>query len=290
MTSARVQVAEASAELERKLSELRALITGLGRVVVAYSGGVDSALVLDVAHECLGDRSRAFTARSPSMMQVELDEAIALARSIGAEHEIVETKELDRPGYVENSPSRCYHCKSELFDATAIAAERFAGAIVVDGFNADDLSDHRPGHRAAAEHSVRHPLAEVGLTKAEIRAISRARGLPTWQKPQLACLASRVPYGTPVTEARLSKIEQVETALRRLGFFDVRARLVPGSDDLVRIEVGEGELERLASAAVRPEVVRAAHEAGFRFVTLDLEGFRSGRMNEGLGLVKLGKR
>lgn len=290
MTSAPVEVAPVSVALERKLDELRALITGFERVVVAYSGGVDSAFVLKVAHDCLGPGARAFTARSPSMMQLELDEAIALARSLGVEHEIVQTRELERPGYVENSPSRCYHCKSELFDATAVAAGRFAPAVVLDGFNADDLRDHRPGHRAAAEHDVRHPLAEVGLTKAEIRALSRQLGLPTWQKPQLACLASRVPYGTPVTEQRLSKIEHVEASLRRLGFFDVRARLVSGSDDLVRIEVGETELERLVSAAVRPEVVRAAHEAGFRFVTLDLEGFRSGRMNEGLGLVQLGKR
>jgi uncharacterized protein len=273
---------DVSAELWRKYNDLRARLASLPRVVVAYSGGVDSAFVLAVAREVCGERVRAFTARSPSLMAVELEEATALAQQLGVAHEIVDTTELDRPGYVANGLDRCYHCKSELFDATAVAAERFAGAVVVDGFNADDLHDHRPGHRAAAEHAVLHPLAECGFTKADVRALSRHLGLPTWRKPQLACLASRVPYGTEVTRERLGRVEAVEVALRQLGFHDVRARLVRDNDDMVRIEVGDAELARTVSPEVRPRLVEAARAAGFRFVTVDLEGFRSGRMNEGL--------
>lgn len=270
------------AEPWRKYQDLRASLGALPRIVVAYSGGVDSAFVLAVAREVRGDAVRAFTARSPSLMAIELEEAVALARQLGVAHEIVDTAELDRPGYVANGVDRCYHCKSELFDATAIAAARFVGAVVVDGFNADDLHDHRPGHRAAAEHAVLHPLAACGLTKAEVRTLSRHLGLPTWRKPQLACLASRVPYGTEVTRERLTRVEAVEVALRQLGFHDVRARLVRDNDDMVRIEVGSSELPRVVSPEVRPRLVEAARAAGFRFVTVDLEGFRSGRMNEGL--------
>lgn len=276
-----------SPELDAKHARLRARFADLGRVVVAYSGGVDSALVLAVARQVLGDRVRAFTARSPSLMTSELEEAALLARHLGVEHEIIDTQELDRPGYVANGTDRCYHCKSELFDATTLAARRFTDAAVVDGFNADDLHDHRPGHRAAAEHAVLHPLAEVGLTKAEVRELSRHLELPTWRKPQLACLASRIPYGTEVTRERLGRVETVEMALRGLGLHDVRARLVRDNDDMVRIEVGEGELGRLLDPAARSEIVGAARGAGFRFVTLDLEGFRSGRMNE--GLVSIGR-
>jgi len=265
-----------------KLDALRARLRQLERVVIAYSGGVDSAFLMRVAHGELGPAARAFTARSPSLMGIELDAAIALAREIGIDHEIVDTAELARPGYVANAPDRCYFCKTELFDATTLAAERFAGATVVDGFNADDLHDHRPGHRAAAEHAVQHPLAEVGLTKAEIRQLSSELGLPTWNKPQLACLASRVPYGTEVTRERLARIEAVEVALRQLGFVDVRARLVAQNDDMVRIELGDGEIARIAHVSLRQAPVTTARAAGFRFVTVDLEGFRTGRMNEGL--------
>jgi uncharacterized protein len=215
-------------------------------------------------------------------MRAELDDAARLALELGIRHEVVDTRELDRPAYVANGPSRCYHCKTELFDAAALDAERFGGAVVVDGFNLDDLGDHRPGHRAAAEHGVRHPLAEAGLSKAEVRALSRHLGLRTWQKPQLACLSSRLPYGMEVTPERLARVERVEVALRSAGLFDVRARLVRDNDDLVRIEVGPDELARVVRPEVRGPVVEAARAAGFRFVTLDLEGFRSGRLNEGL--------
>lgn len=275
------ELAAPSAELYAKLDRLRALIASYARVIVAYSGGVDSAFVLRIAAEVLGDGARAFTARSPSLLGVELAEAVALAAKLGVVHEVVETHELERRGYVENSPSRCYFCKTELFDATEIAARHFSGATVIDGFNADDLRDHRPGHRAAAEHGVLHPLAEVGLSKREIRTLSRELGLETWKKPQLACLSSRIPYGMSVTEERLLRVGAVETALRALGFRDVRARLVRENEDMLRLELGEAELERAASRAIRPRIVEAARAAGFRFVSLDLEGFRSGRMNEG---------
>ena len=274
------KIAEITADVEAKLSALQSWLRRQSRIIVAYSGGVDSAFLLKVACDVLGTRARAFTARSPSLSRGELESAVALAQTIGVEHTIVDTRELDRPGYVENAADRCYHCKTELFDATAIAAGGQPGATVVDGFNADDLSDHRPGHRAAAEHGVGHPLAECGLTKAEVRALSRRLGLVTWAKPQLACLSSRIPYGVAVTEARLGRIERVEAAMRRLGFFDVRARLVAGNDDMVRLEVGADELTRLLEPSVREAVVVAARAAGLAFVTVDLEGFRSGRMNE----------
>ena len=285
-----VAVADLSAAVEAKYAHLQALLQGYQRVVVAYSGGVDSAFLLRVAHDVLGDAARAFTARSPSLMAAELDDAVALAAAIGVQHEVVETDELSRAGYVENATDRCYFCKTELFDATAAAAGRFDDAVVVDGFNTDDMADHRPGHTAAAEHGVLHPLAEAALGKAEIRGLSRRLGLPTWDKPQLACLSSRVPYGTSVTAGRLARIEAVEMALREARFYDVRARLVADNDDMVRIEVGAAELPRLVEPEVRAAIVAAAQAAGFRFVTVDLEGFRSGRMNEALGLVQLGRR
>ncbi|MCC7381800.1 MAG: ATP-dependent sacrificial sulfur transferase LarE [Deltaproteobacteria bacterium] len=277
-----VELAPETPELDRKLEALQRRLSDCARAIVAYSGGVDSAFLLRVAHDALGDRVLALTARSPSLMKSELEAASDLAKAIGVKHEIIETHELDRAGYVENSIERCYHCKSELFDAASLAVARFPGAVILDGFNADDLRDHRPGHRAAAERSVEHPLAEVGLSKAEIRTLSRRLGLPTWQKAQLACLSSRIPYGTPVTQQRLLRIEAVEGALRGLGFFDVRARLVPSNDDFARIEIGEAELARAVDPEVRAAIVSAARNAGFRFITLDLEGFRSGRMNEGV--------
>lgn len=282
-----------SPELFSKLCALREVLAPLERVLVAFSGGVDSALVLKVARDVLGDRVLALTARSPSLARAELEDAVRLAREIGVAHEVVETHELERPGYVANSPSRCYFCKTELFDAAVLRARRLEGATILDGFNADDHHDHRRGHIAAAEHGVRHPLAEVGLGKNEVRALSRHLNLRTWNKPQLACLSSRIPHGMAVTAERLERVETVEITLKRLGFFDVRARLVRENDDMVRIELGEGELQRAMERSVRVEIVAAAQRAGFRFVALDLEGFRSGRLSEaadgGGALIKLGR-
>ena len=270
-----------------KLRELRRILGEMKSVVVAYSGGVDSAFLLRVAYDELGDACRAFTARSPSLMAVELEQAQDLAKNIGAKHEIVDTRELDRVEYVQNGTDRCYYCKTELFDATAVAAANFKDALVVDGFNADDFSDHRPGHQAAKEHAVRHPLAEVGLSKDEIRMLSKEMNLPTWAKPQLACLASRIPYGTEVTAERLAKVEKVETGLRKLGFHDLRARLVAENDDMVRIELGAEELVRAVQPQVRTQILALTKSSGFKFTTIDLEAFRSGRMNE--GLITLGR-
>ncbi|MCK6546849.1 ATP-dependent sacrificial sulfur transferase LarE [Myxococcota bacterium] len=273
-------IADLTPVVEAKLAALRALLATLDHVVVAFSGGVDSAFVLRVAHEVLGDRALALTARSASLPKAELDDAVALARELGARHRVVDTRELDRPGYVQNAPTRCYFCKTELFDVAALTAHAEGGAVVIDGFNADDGKDHQHGHRAANEHGVRHPLAEVGLGKAEVRALSKHLGLRTWRKPQLACLSSRVPHGVEVTPERLGRVEAVEAVLRRLGFFDVRARLVRDNDDMVRLEVGDAELTRVVAPEVRGVLVQAAHDAGFRFVTLDLEPFRSGRLSE----------
>ncbi len=268
-----------------KERDLLGLLDGLDRVVVAFSGGVDSTYLAFAAHRVHGESALAVTARSPSLAPAELDDAERLARHIGISHRIIETREHLRSGYIANAPDRCYYCKTELFDATDLIATH-QDAVVVDGFNADDLGDHRPGHRAAAEHGVRHPLAEVGMTKQDIRHRSRAHELPTWNKPQLACLASRVPYGMSVTPERLERIGRLEAVLRERGFRDVRARLVRENHDMVRLEVGEVELMRLVEADHRSAVVAAARSLGFRFVTLDLEGFRSGRMNE--SLVQLG--
>ena len=268
------------------LADLRRWFAAHERVVVAFSGGVDSTLVARIARDVLADRAVALTARSASLMPEELDDAIALADEIGIAHRIVDTEELSRAGYRANALSRCYFCKTELFDATTLAAEALPGAIVVDGFNRDDMADHRPGHTAAAEHGVRHPLAEVGLTKADVREVSKLLGLRTWSKPQLACLSSRVPYGMEVTAERLGRVAAVERVLRQEGFHDLRARLVKDNDETVRIELGGDEWHRLADPELRTRITQAARAAGFRFVTVDLEAFRSGRMNE--GLVKLG--
>ena len=282
-----VNVAPITPELDAKEIALFDWFKRKERVVVAYSGGVDSAYLAWAAYCSVGVRALALTAESASLSQRELEAATELANAIGITHRVIATSELERPEYVKNAPSRCYFCKDTLFDAAALLAHAEGFAVVVDGFNADDLKDHRPGHRAAAEHGVLHPLADHKLTKAEIRALSKRAQLSTWQKPQLACMSSRVPYGMSVTRERLSRIEAVEGQLATLGFFDFRARLIRDNDDMVRIEVGENEIARAFEH--RKAIVASARSAGFRFVTLDLEGFRSGRMNDGLVTLPLGK-
>jgi uncharacterized protein len=246
-----------------------------GGALVAFSGGVDSTLVLAVAHEVLGDRAVALTAHSPSVPQAEREEARALAARIGARHLEVESREGEDPRYRENTTERCYFCKSELYRICDDAVARLGIGTVLDGFNADDRGDHRPGHRAAGEHRVLSPLAEAGLTKDEVRAWSEAYGLPTWDKPQMACLASRIPYGTPVTPERLARIEAAEAGVRAVGLrqFRVRDHGVVG-----RVEVSADEME--LAFARREQVALAVRSAGFALAALDLEPFRSGRMNE----------
>jgi uncharacterized protein len=263
-----------------KLAAARERISACGSAVVAFSAGVDSTFVLAVAREVLGERAVALTAHSPSVPQAERAEARALAARLGVRHLERESREQEDPGYVANGSDRCYHCKRELYRLCGEAAREVGAAAILDGFNADDRRDHRPGHRAAEEALVRSPLAEAGLSKVEVRAWSEAYGLPTWDKPQMACLASRIPYGTPVTPERLLQVERAEAALRALGLRDVRVR---HHGDIGRVEIGEGELA--GAFARRGEVAAAVKAAGFKVAALDLEPFRSGRMNEIAGVA-----
>jgi pyridinium-3,5-biscarboxylic acid mononucleotide sulfurtransferase len=262
-----------------KLARMKQDIASAGSALVAFSGGVDSTFVLAVAAEVLGSRAVALTAHSPSVPKAEREEARRLAGRLGVRHLERESLEQDDPGYVENSRDRCYHCKRELYRLCGEAARAEGIAAILDGFNADDRRDHRPGHRAALERAIRSPLAEAGLTKGEVRAWSEAYGLPTWDKPQMACLASRIPYGTPVTPERLAQVERAEVGVRALGFRDLRVR---HHGDLGRVEIGEAELERAFEQ--RADIARAVKAAGFKLAALDLEPFRSGRMNEVAGI------
>ncbi len=228
----------------------------------------------------LGPRAVALTAHSPAVPEAEREEARRLAARLGVRHVERESREQDDPRYVANPEDRCYFCKRELYRLCGEVARDEGIAAVLDGFNADDRRDHRPGHRAAEEVRVRSPLAEAGLTKDEVRAWSEAYGLPTWDKPQMACLASRIPYGTPVTPDRLAQVERAEAAVRALGFRDLRVR---HHGDIGRVEIGERELE--AAFARRADIARAVKAAGFRIAALDLEPFRSGRMNELAGIA-----
>ena len=259
--------------IETKAAQLDAMLQAMGRVAVAFSGGVDSTFLLAVAVECLGENALAVTGVSSSLAASERDEAEALARRLGARHRWIETGEMDQPGYVANAPDRCYHCKADLFGLLQALARAEGYPWVVEGANVDDLGDHRPGRQAAREQGVRSPLLEAGLTKAAIRDLSRALGLPTWEKPAMACLASRIPHGIPVTIERLGQVERAEAALRALGFRSVRVR---HHETIARIEVPPEERSRLLDAAVGASVVQAVKAAGYQYVVLDLEGYRPG--------------
>ena len=270
-------ICEASRE---RYEALRARIREAGSVLVAFSGGVDSAFVLKVALDVLGPKAVALTAISPSVAPREREAAVRLARELGAEHVLVDSSELDDPRYAANPTDRCYFCKSELYDLCRKVADERGIAAILDGFNADDVGDHRPGRKAGDERGVLHPLLEAGLSKPEIRAWSRRLSLTTWDKPQLACLASRLPYGTTVTAARLDQVGRAEEVLADHGLRIFRVR---HHGDVARLELGEAELSRaLADADLRAALVAGVKAAGYRFVALDLEPFRTGRMNEGV--------
>ncbi|MCS7304947.1 MAG: ATP-dependent sacrificial sulfur transferase LarE [Thermoguttaceae bacterium] len=268
---------ELSADLAAKRDALLALLRSFGSCLVAFSGGLDSSVLAKAARVALGERAIAATGVSPSMAAGELEACEELARLIGIRHEIFTTEELQNPIYQQNPVNRCYYCKSDLFDRLWELAQKWQLAVVCDGSNRDDLSDYRPGSQAAREKQVRSPLAEVGLTKAELRQLAAWWQLPVWNKPATPCLASRIAYGEQITPERLKMIDQAEQFLRSLGFEPVRVRYHRG--DLARIEVPREAIGRLLDPSVRQQVAARLKQLGFKFVSLDLEGFRSGSMN-----------
>jgi len=271
--------------LEQKLKQLKTIFAEMERALIAYSGGVDSTLVAKIAYDVLGDRALAITAVSPSLLPEELEDARIQVAAIGITHEVVETHEMDNPNYTSNPVNRCYFCKSELHDTLKPLALQRGYPYVVDGVNADDLGDYRPGIQAAKERGARSPLAEVGVTKAEVRQISKQLGLPWWDKPAQPCLSSRFPYGEEITVGKLKRVGRAEIYLRRLGYSTLRVR---SEGDTARIELSPEQIKEFVLTTDLPTLVSAFQEFGFIYVTLDLEGYRSGKLNQvlqGTGLV-----
>lgn len=259
--------------LDTKLERLQRILRDMGSVVVAYSGGIDSSLVLKVAHDELGSRALAVTAVSATFPERELAMSRQVASEIGAPLRTIETDQLRIPAFVRNDATRCYHCKTDLYTALARIREEYPGSTIVDGVHLEDLGDDRPGIAAAREWSVRSPLLEAALTKAEIRAAARTLGLSNWDKPAAACLSSRIPRGTAITRETLSRVDRAEELLAEEGFRQVRVR---DHGDIARIEAAREEIPRLLELGVRERLTRGLKQLGYRFVTMDLEGYRTG--------------
>lgn len=262
--------------MDSKQEALFETLRGMRSTIVAFSGGADSAYLAWAARQVLEEAALAVTADSPSMPRSHLRDAREFARRFDIRYEVIETQEFSNPLYVRNHPDRCFHCKDELFTKLEALAEARGIASICYGLNVDDTGDFRPGHRAAENHKVRSPLLEAGLTKSEIRELSRRAGLPTWDRPAAACLSSRIPHGTPVTKENLSMVERGEEALREMGFRQSRVR---HHGETARIEIAVDELPRALSPEMAREMVRIFKGLGFRFVSLDLEGYRQGSLN-----------
>lgn len=268
-------------DVDAKAQAVARILSDLGSVIVAFSGGVDSAYLAVTAHAVLGPRALAITADSPSYPERHRELATRVARTFGLSHEFVRTLELERPEYRANPANRCYFCKEELYTTLGAVARARGIVAIVDGSNADDRGDYRPGRQAAREHHVRSPLDEAGLTKDEIRLLSRRMGLPTWDEPASACLSSRIPYGTEVTDEKLRMIERAEQALGDLGFRVYRVR---HHDEVARLEIAVPEMARALDPETNAQIVRALKAIGYQYVSLDLQGYRMGSLNEALRL------
>jgi uncharacterized protein len=260
-----------------KLERLSRLLETTESVVVCYSGGIDSAVILAAAHRVLGARAIAMTAVSPSLPTSEREDAVRIARELGADHRLVESSELEREAYVANGPDRCFHCKSELYDLAEQKRSEWQLRYILNGTNTDDLGDYRPGLEAAKLAGVRSPFLELGFNKADVREVAQALGMKAWDKPAAACLSSRIPYGTSVTPERLSQVGGLEAELRALGFRRSRVRY---HDKIARIELDLEDLPRLLQPEMREAVVKAGKTHGFTYITLDLAGYRTGSHNE----------
>ena len=270
--------------LAEKLQQLRTIFGEMDRALIAYSGGIDSTLTAKIAYDMLGDRALAVTAESPSLMPEDLEDARVQAAEMGIRHQVVKTHELDNPNYASNPVNRCYFCKSELHDTLKPLAQKLGYPYVVDGVNADDLQDYRPGIQAAQERGVRSPLAEVGVSKLEVRRLAKQLGLPWWDKPAQPCLSSRFPYGEEITVEKLQRVGRGERHLRQLGFKNLRVR---SDKDTARIELPPEQIKEFVLTMDLPSLVEAFQDYGFTYVTLDLEGYRSGKLNRVLQKARI---
>lgn len=269
--------------IKEKLEDLKSFFRSMDKALIAYSGGIDSTLVAKVAYDVLGDQSIAVTAVSPSLLPEELDEAQEQAKIIGINHELIETEEMSNPNYTSNPVNRCYFCKSELHDKLKPLAVARDYPYVIDGVNADDLQDYRPGIQAAKERGARSPLAEIGITKVEVREMTKILGLSWWDKPSQPCLSSRFPYGEEITYEKLYRVGRAEIYLRKLGYSNLRVRF---DRDTARIELLPTQIKEFIAQNNLPDIVNHFQSLGFTYVTLDLEGFRSGKLNQlHLGII-----